>query len=121
MMISTHFPMIFGPEQSWVVVALILIVGGVIRDFFNRKNAGRTGIEMAMAHSVVFMAALVLFISYEPDKGRGKDAKRSPVRRLFCISANTLCLLAAWRSQQTPTLMRHQGSASRDGRRPSKI
>ena len=53
MMISTHFPMIFGHEQSWVVVALILIVGGVILwDFFNRKNAGRTGraFEMAMAH-----------------------------------------------------------------------
>ena len=27
MMVSTHFPMIYGHEESWVVVALILIVG----------------------------------------------------------------------------------------------
>ena len=77
MMISTHFPMIFGHEQSWVVVALILIVGGVIRDFFNRKNAGRTGraLKWQWPTSIVFMAALILFISYEPDKGRGQDAE----------------------------------------------
>ena len=36
MMVSTHFPMIFAHEQSWIVVALILIVGGIIRDYFNR-------------------------------------------------------------------------------------
>jgi len=68
MMVSTHFPMIFAHEQSWIVVALILIVGGIIRDYFNRKNAGAGGrvLQWQWPSAAVFMLILILFISYDP-------------------------------------------------------
>ena len=68
MMVSTHFPMIFAHEQSWIVVALILIVGGIIRDYFNRKNAGAEGrvLQWQWPSATGFMLILILFISYDP-------------------------------------------------------
>lgn len=68
MMVSTHFPMIFAHEQSWIVVALILIVGGIIRDYFNRKNAGAEGrvLQWQWPSAAGFMLILILFISYDP-------------------------------------------------------
>ena len=43
MMISTHYPIVFGHDWNWLVVALVLPLGAVVREFFNARNAGRTG------------------------------------------------------------------------------
>jgi uncharacterized membrane protein len=77
MMTSSHFPMIFGHKQSWVVVALILIVGGIIRDYFNRMNGGETGkvLKWQWPTATVFMLLLVGFISYQPAAKIDPDAK----------------------------------------------
>ena len=77
MMTSSHFPMIFGHEQSWVVVALILIVGGIIRDFFNRMNAGETGniLRWQWPVATAFMFLLIAFVSYQPIVAVDQDAK----------------------------------------------
>ncbi|NVK36254.1 MAG: urate hydroxylase PuuD [Rhodobacteraceae bacterium] len=40
MMVSNHYPMLTGHPQSWLLVALILIIGGMVRHFFNRHEAG---------------------------------------------------------------------------------
>ena len=75
MMMSSHFPMIFSQRQSWVVVALILIIGGIIRDFFNRMNAGESGniLRWQWPAAVDFMAVLIAFVSYDP--AASTDAK----------------------------------------------
>ena len=43
MMIANHYPMVFGHDWNWLIVALVLVLGAVVRDFFNARNAGRTG------------------------------------------------------------------------------
>ena len=67
MMISIHYPMVFGHEQSWLVVAFILVIGGIIRDFFNRMNAGATGRALLWQWplAVLFMFGLIIFVSYD--------------------------------------------------------
>ena len=40
MMVSSHYPMLFGHPHSWLVVALILVIGGSARHFLNRHDAG---------------------------------------------------------------------------------
>ncbi len=42
MMVSQHYPFLFGHPQSWLVVALILLSGGFIRHILNRLDAGDT-------------------------------------------------------------------------------
>ncbi len=92
MMTSSHFPMIFGHEQSWVVVALILIVGGIIRDFFNRMNAGETGnvLKWQWPVATVFMFSLIAFVSYRPTVPVDEDAKM-PVASDALAIAQTRC------------------------------
>ena len=40
MMVSQHYPFLFSHPQSWLVVALILLSGGLIRHILNRLDAG---------------------------------------------------------------------------------
>ena len=39
MMVSTHYPMLSGHPQSWLVVALIVVVGASVRHVLNRHDA----------------------------------------------------------------------------------
>src|SRR6185295_4706318 len=39
MMVSQHYPFLFSHPQSWLVVALILISGGLVRHLLNRVDA----------------------------------------------------------------------------------
>lgn len=69
MMISNHYSMLFSHDQSWLIVGLILIIGGLVRHFFNTRNAGGTGkaIVWQLPAAGVGMAVLAMFASYDPD------------------------------------------------------
>ena len=88
MMVSTHFPMIYGHEESWVVVALILIVGGIIRDYFNRMNAGAEGrvLKWQWPSAALFMALLIVFISYDPRSLRLRGGIAPDVSEVLAIT-----------------------------------
>ena len=77
MMISSHFPMIFSNKHSWIVVALVLIIGGIVRDYFNAKNEGQTGKRLVWQWpaATVFMAVLMVFIGYREDANIAEDAQ----------------------------------------------
>jgi uncharacterized membrane protein len=40
MMVSNHYPMLGGHPLSWLIVALIIVVGASVRHFLNRHDAG---------------------------------------------------------------------------------
>lgn len=40
MMVSNHYPMLTNHPQSWLLVALVLVVGGTVRHFMVRHEAG---------------------------------------------------------------------------------
>ena len=88
MMVSTHFPMIYGHEESWVVVALILIVGGIIRDYFNRMNAGAEGriLKWQWPSAALFMVLLIVFISYDPRSLRLRGGIAPDVSEVLAIT-----------------------------------
>ncbi|MDA9613412.1 urate hydroxylase PuuD [Paracoccaceae bacterium] len=39
-MLGGHYPIIFATEYSWLILGLILIIGALIRHFFNTKHKG---------------------------------------------------------------------------------
>lgn len=39
-MIGGHYPAVFATDYAWVILALILIIGGLVRHFFNTKHKG---------------------------------------------------------------------------------
>jgi len=68
MMISNHYPIVFGHEWNWLVVALILALGAIIREFYNAHNAGRTGmaIRWQWPTAAVLVAALITLTAWKP-------------------------------------------------------
>ena len=40
LMVSNHYPMLYSHPHQWLVVALIIVVGGLIRHLINRHDAG---------------------------------------------------------------------------------
>ncbi|MBR0718589.1 urate hydroxylase PuuD [Bradyrhizobium liaoningense] len=41
LMISNHYPLLYATRFNWIIVAIILALGPVIRHFFNERHAGR--------------------------------------------------------------------------------
>ncbi|MBM3601179.1 MAG: urate hydroxylase PuuD [Alphaproteobacteria bacterium] len=40
LMISTHYPLLFATRYNWLIVAIVLLLGPLIRHFFNSRHAG---------------------------------------------------------------------------------
>jgi uncharacterized membrane protein len=57
------------------VVALVLIIGGIVRDYFNAKNEGQKGNRLVWQWpaAALFMAALMVFISYREEVNVAED------------------------------------------------
>jgi uncharacterized membrane protein len=62
LMVSAHYPMLFsgGVHWGWLVIAFIVVAGGVIRHFFNTHHAGGRGIVLAWQWPVAVLLALGL-------------------------------------------------------------
>ena len=60
-MIGSHYPMVFATDYAWVILALVLLIGAVIRHFFNTKHSGRAPPWWTWAVAFVLaLAAIVL-------------------------------------------------------------
>lgn len=68
MMLSNHYPMMYGHEHAWVFFAGVMVVGGIVRDFFNSRNSGRKGAALAWQFpaATALMLALLVFSNYQP-------------------------------------------------------
>ena len=41
LMLSNHYPLVYATKYNWAIVAILLVVGPVIRHFYNERHAGR--------------------------------------------------------------------------------
>jgi uncharacterized membrane protein len=72
MMISNHHPMLFSHQQSWLIVALILIVGAMVRHFINKHDAGVEARKILWVLAVAAIALLGLIWMTAPRQTVGK-------------------------------------------------
>jgi uncharacterized membrane protein len=63
LMISNHYPLSFATRWNWLIVAVVIVVGAVIRHFYNARHAGRPspwwtwGVASAGMALVVWLSA----------------------------------------------------------------
>lgn len=62
LMLSGHYPLMFATRWNWLIVAIMLLIGPVIRHFFNSRHAGRGSPWWTWAVAAAG-AALVLWLS----------------------------------------------------------
>ena len=65
-MISNHYPTIYATDYSWIIISLIIIVGALIRQFFNIKHSGQKPPYLLWVP--VFM--IILFSVYLSEMGK---------------------------------------------------
>ena len=58
-MISNHYPLIYATKYSWIIISIILIIGALIRHFFNIKHTGAkppywVGVPIIILGSIIF-------------------------------------------------------------------
>jgi uncharacterized membrane protein len=77
LMISNHYPLIFATRFNWIIVAIILALGPVIRHFFNERHAGRKSPWWVWGVAALGMIAVGLLSAAGPREVRvsALDAK----------------------------------------------
>jgi uncharacterized membrane protein len=70
LMISNHYPLLFATRYNWVIVAIVLALGPVIRHFFNSRHAGRGSPWWVWGVVAAGMTAIALLSAAGP-----RDAK----------------------------------------------
>ncbi len=75
MMISNHYPVLFGQAHSWVIIALILLIGGVVRHYFNTSHAGGSGraVQWQWPLASLLVVVLIVVASYQPGGDRKSE------------------------------------------------
>jgi len=78
LMLSIHYPLAFATRWNWVIVALVLVMGVVIRHFFNTLHARQGRPWWTWAVAAVCFVAIVWLSTFAPPE-REAEAAAMPV------------------------------------------
>lgn len=70
MMISGHYPLVFGHRWSAALALAIVVAGALVRHYFNRADAGRLdwSARAALPAALVLVAGLAALTAYRPEQ-----------------------------------------------------
>ena len=63
LMLSNHYPLFFGTRYNWLIFAIVLVIGFLIRHFYNLRHAGVGNPWWTWAAAALGMAAIA-FLSW---------------------------------------------------------
>src|ERR1700726_360599 len=66
LMISNHYPLLFATRYNWLIVAIVLALGPIIRHFFNARHAGRKSPWWVWGAAAAGMVAIALLSAAGP-------------------------------------------------------
>lgn len=90
-MVSSHYPFLYARPESWLVIALIVLAGGLIRHFLNRTDAGaapRTVVWALVAGAVALAITIGLTAPRSYQSGRVSDAAMMKIVEQHCVSCH---------------------------------
>lgn len=87
LMISNHYPLMYATRYNWVIVAIILALGPVIRHFFNERNSGHGSPWWTWGVAAAGMAAIGFLFTAGP---RTTAVSEVPSAQQFSQVANII-------------------------------
>lgn len=90
MMVSNHYPFLYSHPHSWLVIALIVINGVMVRHFFNRIDAGDTPKSVAWTLPVAALALIAAIFWTAPQSvattgAAVSDAEVLKITQTHCV------------------------------------
>mgnify|MGYP000993610919 CR=1 FL=1 len=94
MMVSNHYPVLTNHPQSWLIVALILVIGGPIRHFVVRHEAGDSFATIAWAPGLAALGLVAALVMTAPKAGTTlsggvSDAEVVAITTKHCIMCHS--------------------------------
>ena len=77
LMLSVHYPLAFATRWNWVIVALVLVIGVVIRHFFNNLHAGKLRPWWTWAAAAAAFCVIVWLPTYPPHPSKRNEASQA--------------------------------------------
>ena len=89
-MISNHYPLLFATRYNWLIVAIVLAIGPVIRHFFNARHEGKGSPWWTWGVAAAGMVGDRLAVG----RGAARDARaaRCRLRRPFAAVSDIVIL-----------------------------
>jgi uncharacterized membrane protein len=78
LMISNHYPLLFATRYNWLIVAIVLALGPIIRHFFNARHAGRKSPWWVWGVAACGMIAIALLSAAGPRDAKVGSAAHAP-------------------------------------------
>jgi len=76
LMISNHYPLFYATRWNWLIVAIVLLLGPIIRHYFNERHAGREGPLWTWAAAAVGVVAIIWLSGQGPRESTGSLPQR---------------------------------------------
>jgi uncharacterized membrane protein len=80
-MISNHFPSTYGHSYAWLILVVLLVIGGWVRHFFNLRHAGRNVWAIPVTAALA-IAALAIVIRPQNESAAGTSGGFAQVKRI---------------------------------------
>jgi uncharacterized membrane protein len=77
LMISNHYPLLFATRYNWVIVAIVLALGPVIRHFFNQRHADKPSPWWVWGVAALGMIVIALLSAAGPRQALSSVPPRS--------------------------------------------
>ena len=78
-MIGNHYPFVYATTYSWVIISLILIVGALIRHFFNVKHTGEKP-PYWVSLPIIILISLSIYVSEIGKPNLGLNNNKNTVK-----------------------------------------
>ena len=91
MMVSNHYPLLTNHQHSWILVALVMVMGAMVRHFINRHDAGdpmKSFVWTLPAAAIALGVALVMTAPVRIGAADIEDDRALEIVRVHCASCH---------------------------------
>jgi uncharacterized membrane protein len=103
LMISNHYPLLFATRYNWLIVAIVLALGPVVRHFFNSRHAGQGSPWWVWGVAAAGMGAIALLSAAGPREAKTGEAPGATFAQVERI-VSTRCSMCHAAEPVWPTL-----------------
>ncbi len=82
-MISNHYPMTYGSKHAWAVLAVIMLAGALIRQYFVLRHVGRNAIGLPAVATLLLVGLAVVMAPTAPPQAVAGGIKFADVQPII--------------------------------------